>query len=176
MISFAATIQLAGKARKLTGKDDWGKAFEQLSEEWELKAQVVHRKSVFQMLRQLIFYTPVDTGRLRGSWTPIFDKYGAGKVYDAVMALRAPGQGTTKPEPKRSAINAGKKEGFFVDRPFMTIVGTNVKYASYVEQKLGFVAKARAVGEGIYRRNFEAFFKQVKANGGFIPEQSETEA
>ena len=57
----------------------------------------------------------------------------------------------------------------------MTIIGTNVQYASYVEQKLGFLAKARAIGEAMYRKNFEAFYASIKDNKGRIPEQKETD-
>ena len=169
-ISFEVSLDMGGK--KGEPPKDWGKVFEELDAATRKQAEVVHRKSVFQILRQVIFYCPVDTGRLRASWTPIMDKYGAQAIYEPVMQMRAPGQ-TGKDEKKVSsrAIARGKSEGLFVDQPFVTIIGTNVDYAVYVEQKVGFLARARVIGESLYARNFAAFFESIDKAKGAVPPQ-----
>jgi hypothetical protein len=139
-------------------------------------AALVHRKTVFQILTRIIRLCNVDTGRLRGSFTPLMDKWGF-KGYEAYMKqapiIGAPpktkGKGYSETE-----VNKGKVLGQFIDAVLNTTITSNVAYASDVNFKSYFLSAALIWGDNQYKRNFENYFKAA-AKRGWIPEQNPNE-
>lgn len=140
-------------------------------------AAIVHRKTVFQVLTRIIRLCNVDTGRLRGSFTPLMDKWGF-KGYEAFMkqppiegaAKAVKGKGYSEAE-----VQKGKVLGQFVDAVLNTTITSNVVYASDVNFKSQFLTKALIWGDNQYKRNFEKYF-EVAAKRGWIPEQNPNDA
>lgn len=136
-------------------------------------AAIVHRKTVFQILTRIIRLCNVDTGRLRGSFTPLMDKWGF-KGFEAYMRQPplegAPrvgkGQGFSEAE-----VQKGKALGQFVDAVLNTTITSNVAYASDVNAKSQFLTKALVWGDHQYKKNFQAYIQQA-AKKGWIPPQN----
>jgi len=160
------------------------KYFDQEHEAFVKGAALVHRKTVFQVLTRIIRLCNVDTGRLRGSFTPLMDKWGF-KGYEAYMK-QPPLAGTTKKAQKRgyasgqgggyseAEVNKGKVLGQFIDAVLNTTITSNVAYASDVNFKSYFLSAALIWGDNQYKRNFENYFKAA-AKRGWIPEQNPNE-
>jgi hypothetical protein len=144
--------------------------FDEQHVEFVEKTQLVHRKIVFKILNFLIRICPVDTGRLRGSFTPLFDKYGnssfARWIADSSMApypRKTPKKGFN-PE----AVQEGKDEGQFIDQPLDTTIMTNVAYAADVDATTGYIARMLVYGNEIYNSVFVNFL-EAAAKQGMIP-------
>ncbi len=161
MISITLNATAFGITLKDANTSKLGKLMTHGEEKFVKQALVVHLKSVFQILTNVIRFTSVDTGRLRGSWTPFFAKYGADRFYKKVMNQAAPGQ-ETDPALNDADIDAGAALGEFEDRDFTTVIGTNVEYAEHVEKKTRAIAKAMYLGAEIYRKNFGMFFRGIE--------------
>lgn len=138
-------------------------------ERFEKAVVLTHRKSVFQILTFLIRICPVDTGRLRGSWTPFFDKYGNAS-YQKWLADTSRASYPTK-APKRGfsqeQVQQGKADGTFTDQALATTISSNVKYAEYADAKVGFMARAVQWGQELYLKNFGALLDK-SAEAGWI--------
>jgi len=147
--------------------------------EFERAAVKVHRKTIFEILIQLLRFTPVLTGRLRGSWTPYMDRYNKQSAYmrflnDASLVrskpktvsgkLRAAVQGILGMD----QVSKGKREGFFREAPFITTIGSNVVYASAANKKSRFLDLTIADAARIINANFEQFLAATK-KAGWIP-------
>lgn len=148
------------------------KYFDQEHEAFVKGAAIVHRKTVFQILTRIIRLCNVDTGRLRGSFTPLMDKWGF-KGYESYMK-QPPIEGTPKVAKGKgyseAEVNKGKILGQFVDALLNTTITSNVAYASDVNFKSYFLTKALIWGDNQYKRNFEAYLKAA-AQKGWIPPQ-----
>lgn len=139
-------------------------------------ASIVHRKSVFQILTRIIRLCNVDTGRLRGSFTPLMDKWGF-KGFQAYMKMPAlqgvppkqKGKGYSEAE-----VQKGKVLGQFIDDLFSTTISSNVVYASDVNAKSQFLTKALVWGDAQYKKNFENYI-EAAAKRGWIPEQNQND-
>ncbi len=164
MVDITLNATVFGISLKDATVSKLGKLMEFGEQKFVKQALVVHRKSVFQILTKVIRFTPVDTGRLRGSWTPFFAKYGADRFYKKVMNNAAPGQ-ETDPSLNDADVEAGATLGEFEDQPFVTTIGTNVEYAEHVEKKTRAIAKAMYFGDQLYRRNFGKFFRGIEKKG-----------
>ena len=139
------------------------KYFDDMHKDFQKGVVLVHRKSVFQILTRLIRICPVDSGRLRGSWTPFLDKYGNGN-YQKFLQARPLLTGSRKTAGKgfdQTAYKDGKSMGFYIDELLSTLIGTNVKYAEYVEAKLNFLAQTVVWGEKRYNDNMTNFLDQA---------------
>lgn len=139
---------------------------------------IVHRKSVFQVLTRIIRLCNVDTGRLRGSFTPLMDKYGYKgfapfinmQPMESTATLKQSKDTKTAKGFSQAAVDEGKALGDFIDAVLNTTIATNVVYASDVNSRSQFLSKALAWGDVQYNKNFENFFKQAEKKG-WIPEQ-----
>lgn len=147
--------------------------------EFEQAALKVHRKTVFEVLIQLLRYCPVITGRLRGSWTPYLDKWGKQSAYarflsDASLVThRVRGAyARTKNTLKRLAgvdeVSEGKRLGYYQDSGLMTTVGSNVAYAASVNEQSGYLDKAAQAASFIIDQNFTQFM-EASRKVGWIP-------
>jgi len=169
MITVATDIEIDGVLYKDAPPEKLADAIEDMGEEFVEKAELVHRKSVFEILLELIRLTPVDSGRLRGSWTAFFAKHGAEDMYQNSLERPAPGQATTKTKFSPKAFAEGQADGEFIDQPFDTTIASNVVYSKYVERRLKFVLKALAKGQTWYKENFRNFYKAIGREHG-IPD------
>ena len=150
--------------------EDVAKYFDKQHVEFVSKCQLVHRKLLFQILRFLIRICPVDTGRLRGSWTPFMEKYGNQGYWkwmtDASMAA------STRKTPRKGfsmeAVSQGKGEGQFVDSPMDTTIISNVSYAEDADKRSGYISRLLAYADNIYNKTF-ANFLDAAAKQGMIP-------
>ncbi len=134
----------------------------------------VHRKSVFQGLIKLLKLCPVDTGRLRGSWTPFMDAHGF-QGYQPFIDQPSELGDTRKSKKKgfsAADYRAGKAQGSWSDAgPLSTTITTNVVYAGVIDARLGLLTRLLAWMDGQYSRNFERFFEASK-KAGWIVEQN----
>ena len=114
----------------------------------------VFRASTFRFLGLEIKYCRVKTGRLKSGFTPIMDAY----RYDYKKYW------TYGPDENPEAIAEGKAEGSFtydpVSDPFKMIVINSVKYASYVEEKVGITVRGPITVlipayEGYFREGYD---------------------
>lgn len=146
------------------------KYFDEEHKAFTAAAGVVHRKSVFQILTRIIRLCNVDTGRLRGSFTTLMDKWGW-KGFEPYMRM-APLDGGHAPENySDKAAQEGKNQGEFIDALLDTTISSNVVYASEVDAKSQFLTRALVWGDDRYKKNFENFF-EAAARQGWIPPQS----
>lgn len=133
--------------------------FQEMGEDFGRKINIVHRKSVFQILIRIMRLCPVDTGRLRGSFTTFMDAHGNNN-YFAFAEL--PGIGAQdRVSPKKGfdygQFETGRRLGEFVDAYLNTQIGTNVQYAAYVDASSGFLTKGLIWGDTQYTKNMTAF-------------------
>lgn len=140
-------------------------------------AAIVHRKTVFQILTRIIRLCNVDTGRLRGSFTPLMDKWGF-KGFEPFMK-NPPMEGATSPKKpgkgySEKEVNIGKTLGQFIDALLNTTISSNVVYASDVNAKSQFLTKALVWGDTQYNKNFQNYF-EAAARMGYIPAQNPNE-
>lgn len=159
------------------------KWFDAQHERFKQGALIVHRKSVFEILRVLLQFTPVVTGRLRGSWTPYFDHYNKNGAYARAMAETAMSRAAgmvrkaataAKNLLGRDAISQGKRKGFWREGAggFLTTIGSNVVYADSANQSSKYLTKTARVGDRIILANFTAYLEMAK-NMKWIPEASD---
>lgn len=133
---------------------------EQMGLDFIEKVGLVHRKSVFQILIRILRLCPVETGRLRGSWTPFMESNGFSS-YLKYMNLPSINPGAHKKASEvREAYNdelaaEGRALGEFVDAFLNTSVSSNVVYASIVNEKQGYLTAALIWGDNQYQRNME---------------------
>lgn len=132
---------------------------EDMGVDFARKVNIVHRKSVFQILVYIMRLCPVDTGRLRGSFTTFMDKYGytAFNNYAQQPAIGGADKDYTKKGFSILEFNKGKEAGEFIDAYLSTSIGTNVVYAGKVNNDNGFLTKALIWGDKRYRSNMEKF-------------------
>lgn len=128
---------------------------------------LVHRKSVFEILIRVIQLCNVQTGRLRGSFTPFMDAHGF-RGYDAFMQLPSLDGDTDHGQFNERAVNEGRSLGNFIDSILSTTISTNVVYAPLVDQRSNFLVKALAWGDERYNANFQSFF-DAAYRAGWIP-------
>lgn len=159
------------------------KYFDGLHLKFERAVLMVHRKSVFEILIYLIRLTPVVTGRLRGSWTPFLDKYGKQSFYARYLNDRSIAGGRPKTVTGRalavlggvvglSAVDEGKRLGFYLDNALLTTVGTNVVYAGSVNQQSHYLDKTVAQAQLLINKNLEGFV-EASRKAGWIPTLSD---
>lgn len=137
---------------------------EQLQDEGDL----VHRKTVIQVLRSMILMSPVDSGRFRAAWCPYLNKHGVqwkALLEDQRLVRSLP---TVKgPKGKRtqiegSAIQKGLKEGVVKERPLDTTIINNVVYGVHLESRFGFVRKVMDWAKKRQQENYQAWFEAMR--------------
>lgn len=139
----------------------------------------LHRKTVFEILILLIRYTPVLTGRLRGSWTPYLDRYGKQAAYAkylndkslVIYKKASTAKRLVMAVKKRlglDEITAGKLEGFFTESALVTTVGSNVAYAASVNAQSKYFDRASQAATFIINDNYEQYIKAAQKEG-WIP-------
>lgn len=173
MIEVQVVAEFRGVYMPNPQMDTLAKYFDAEHDAFVKGAAIVHRKTVFQILTRIIRLCNVDTGRLRGSFTPLMDKWGF-KGFEAYM--KQPPIDGTPPKTKgkgysETEVQKGKVLGQFVDAVLNTTITSNVVYATEVNAKSQFLMKSLAWGDNQYKRNFEAFFKSAEKKG-WIPPQN----
>lgn len=164
-ISVKANVVMSGIGLKTGHLAILADRIEKMGDDWAKKALIVHRKSVLQILVKLIRFTPVDTGRLRGSWTPYFKEMGQSGMFMPYIGNPAPQQETTPVQFSSEAFREGQTEGFWKENGMVTTIGSNLIYAGTVEKAVHMVQKSLAWGRKQYRQNFERFFLATAKKG-----------
>lgn len=179
MIDIHATMQI----EHITLNDDtmnkMVKFMDGAHTEFTKAAIKVHRKIVFSILIYLIRICPVLTGRLRGSWTPFLDKYQKQAFYgrylnDASLVRSKPktllghASQSLKGFLGLSAVDQGKKDGYFADGPLITTVGSNVVYAAKVNDASHYLDVTVAMSEPFIDQTFKDFI-EASEKAGWIP-------
>jgi hypothetical protein len=175
MFTITATMQTETAELKDDTLQQMVKYMDGAHREFELAALKVHRKTVFEILIALIRYTPVDTGRLRGSWTPYLDRHGKSAAYSRFMgdSSLAIGDRGGAARLDAAAISQGKREGFFTDGTLITTVGSNVAYAYAVNEYSRYFDRAAIDANRIINKNFEEFLKASREAGWIPPRYSD---
>lgn len=172
MLKVATDLELRGFKLPNTKLDRMAAFFNEEHKAFTQGCIVVHRRSVFEILTRIIRLCNVDTGRLRGSWTPMMDQFGY-TAYKQFLASPPMDGGKRSGNFDEVAVGQGRALGFFVDHALDTTIGSNVVYGPDVDARSGFLTKALIWGENRYRTNFERFFKAAE-DKGWIPPQSLT--
>jgi hypothetical protein len=147
--------------------------FDGLQEDFAKAIQIVHRKTVLEILTYLIRITPVVTGRLRGSWTPAEDVYkfsGLKKWMKETSLAPQKAAGKLK-QFSEAAVEEGKRQGIFNESGMNTTIGTNVSYAADVNARHNFIARSMVWGNKRYNDVMLAFIAAV-VRGGQVPKVS----
>lgn len=147
--------------------EDVAKYFDAQHVDFVTKCQLVHRKLMFQILSYLIRICPVDTGRLRGSWTPFMEKYG-NTTYQKWMSdpsMAVSDRKTPKKGFSEQAVSEGRGEGQFVDSPMDTTIVSNVSYAEDADKKSGYINRLLAYADNIYNKTFSRFLESASKQG-----------
>lgn len=173
MIKITTDLELYEAKMPNAKLDRMAKFFDDEHKAFVKNSIIVHRRTVFEILVRLIRLCNVDTGRLRGSWTPMMDQAGY-TAYQQFLAL-PPMEGSKAGGVKldEAAVGQGRALGFFVDHALDTTVGSNVVYGPDVNARSSFLTKALIWGENRYRQNFDRFFETAERKG-WIPPQSLT--
>ncbi len=152
---------------------------EELGVRFAEQAGVVHRRTVFQILTRLIRLCPVQTGRLRGSWTTFMQAMGF-EGYAKFMQAPALNGSTLKAGEKAkpysdAEVVAGRAQGAYVDAFLNTSITSNVVYAARVDARQGYLTNALIWGAQKYDSNFEAFLKatSLKEDVAGVPTESD---
>lgn len=167
MINVVADVDVKGIKIRAKNLNVLSNYFDDMHMRFAKGAALVHRKSVFEILIRILRLCNVDTGRLRGSFTPFMDVHGF-NGYDAFMKQPSldgdlPGKFSDR------AVQEGRSLGDFVDALLSTTISTNVVYASLVDQRSHFLVKALAWGDDRYNENFQAYF-EAAYKAGWIPD------
>ena len=168
MITIAYDLKQGDVQLKDTTLAAVAKWFDDQHMQFVKSATLVHRKSVFEILVYLIRTTPVDTGRLRGSWAPFLDKYGQIQRALRWSETQSPMAGAVQGERlgfDPQEFQKGKSEGDYIDEAFSTTLTTNVNYAEEANARVGFIGAAQAWGDRRYNRNFERFYGAAQKQG-----------
>ena len=140
----------------------------------------LYRNLVFEIHKYLIRLTPMDTGRLRGGWTAILDKYTVDysrqiqdtSLYDAFKKAN-------KTEHNReyhfdaSAVNKGKKDSSAEDKTpadLSIAVDNQVPYKDAMDFGKGvhFTARARYTGELWFNKFYGEWLKKMEKAGKVV--------
>lgn len=135
---------------------------EEMGVQFAQKINIVHRKTVFQILIRIMRLVPVDTGRLRGSFTTFLAARGFNKFmqYAETPAIAGgPDRQTPRKGFSMRSFEEGADAGDYVDSYLNTWIGTNVIYAGYVDERTSFLTRALIWGDKRYRSNMEAFLE-----------------
>lgn len=134
---------------------------EEMGVQFAEKVNIVHRKSVFQILIYLMRLCPVDTGRLRGSFTTfmVANGFNGFSKYQEQPAIGGEDKDYKKKGFSILEFNKGRDAGEFVSAYLATSIGTNVVYAGKVNNDNGFLTKALIWGDARYSKNMEAFLQ-----------------
>jgi hypothetical protein len=179
MIAITATMTTHNAELKDDTLQAMVKYFDGAHVEFEKAALKVHRKTVFEILITLIRFTPVLTGRLRGSWTPYLDRFGKQSSYARYLndkslvrnrptSALAKGAAAIKKVLGIDEVSQGKSQGFFMDSGLVTTVGSNVEYAAKINAQSHYLDRATEDANRIINANFEQFLKAAR-EAGWIP-------
>lgn len=124
---------------------------------------IVHTRTVFQILVRLLRLCPVDTGRLRGSWTTFMEAMSFGG-YQKYLQQPSLSSGTAKDEEVKKGfseleVSRGRELGAFVNDFLNTSISSNVVYAAAMNERYGYLNAALIWGDARYQANMEAFLK-----------------
>ena len=162
MLTLSADCEIGGIKLSEDVTERLASYMEDMGVKFAEQVGIVHRRSVFQILIRILRLCPVDTGRLRGSWTTMMDAFGS-NTYTKYKDSPSIGGGEPPKTPGKGfsdlAFNQGKSAGEFVDDYLRTTVGTNVVYADVVNSRNGYLTKGLVWGDTRYTANMEAFLE-----------------
>ena len=124
---------------------------------------VIHVRTVFQILIRLLRLCPVDTGRLRGSWTTFMEALNFGGFQKWIQTPSLAG-GVLREGEKRKGFSdlefkKGQALGAYVNDFLNTTISSNVVYAGAMDARYGYLTQALIWGDSKYTANMEAFLK-----------------
>jgi len=128
--------------------------------------KIMFKQCVFQIHKYLIRLTPMQTGRLRGGWTGILNKYGID--YSAAMADTSLLDHFID-KVDSVAIAEGMALSDFKDDDLYASIINNVFYGEFVEfgtskmEGQAFTDKARYKGEYIFTKAMNDWFAEMTA-------------
>ena len=134
------------------------------------KIVLILRKTVFQVLIYALKICNVDTGRLRGGFTPYMKKWGETE-FEGFMTAPAEGGETRKTKGKGYSpdqAEAGAAESSYIDSDTAVTIMNNVKYAGYVDAKTGLVGRILARAELLLNKNITNYLAALDKGG--VPE------
>lgn len=139
--------------------------------------KTMFKYAVFDANKYLIRLTPLMSGRLRGGWTALLNKYNI----DYSAAFMDVTLVTGHNEPLNSeAIMEGIALSSFIDTDFMVTLVNGVPYADYVETGTSkmegqhFTLKAMYKSELIIKKYAEEWFRQCSEKSEIVaPKQTE---
>lgn len=130
------------------------------------------KQCVFEIHKYLIRLTPMQTGRLRGGWTGILNKYGID--YSAAMAdVSLLDHFINKVD--SAAIAEGMALSNFRDSDLLVTIMNDVFYGEYVEfgtskmEGQAFTDRARYKGEYIFTKEIDDWFKEMTEKQDLVP-------
>lgn len=128
--------------------------------------KIMFKECVYQIHKYLIRVTPMQTGRLRGGWTGILNKYGID--YSAAMADTSLLDHFVD-KVDSIAIAEGMGLSNFIDEDLCVSIINNVFYGEHVEfgtskmEGQAFTEKARYKGEYIFKKAMDDWFAEMTA-------------
>lgn len=139
------------------------------------------RNVVFEIHKYLIRISPMHTGKFRGGWTALLDKFQKDysrqirdtSLYDAFK------KGNKTPEHREYQINSaamgeGKAFSSLEDKTpggLEIIIENKAPYAAYLEYEkaVHFAERARYIGEFWMQKHFEEWLNAISAAGKIVP-------
>jgi len=139
--------------------------------------KLLFKYAVFDTNKYLIRATPLQTGRLRGGWTALLNKYNID--YSAAFMDVTLVTGHNEPL-SQEAIREGMALSSYIDTDFLVTLVNDVDYGDYVETGTSkmegqhFTAKTMYKAELIIKRNLENWFQQCAEKNEIVkPTQME---
>lgn len=160
----------------LTPTDKWDR-WEHISPVFMENFKTVFRYAVFDANKYLIRITPLMTGRLRGGWTALLNKYNID--YSAAFMDVTLVEGHNEPL-SQEAILEGIALSSYIDTDFLVTLVNGVEYGDYVETGTSkmegrhFTLKAMYKSEFIMKRYIEEWMRQCSESDDIVaPTQME---
>jgi hypothetical protein len=133
--------------------------------------KTLFRYGVLDSNKYLIRATPMQTGRLRGGWTALLNKYNVD--YSAAFMDVTLVTGHNEPL-SQEAIREGMALSSYIDTDFMVTLVNGVDYADYVETGTSkmegqhFTAKTMYKAELIMKKYIEEWAKQCSEKSAIV--------
>jgi hypothetical protein len=173
-LKFAVTIENIQEAKK----------YEKLADQFDKYYKKLYLDIVVEIHKYLIRLTPLHTGKLRGGWTALLDKYQRdySKQISDTSLYNVFKTANITPDYKTyqfdsGAVQKGKAQSFLEDKmPSDTDISIDnqVEYRDYLDSGTSkiparhFVESARYKGELWFNQYFDLWFKKMEAAGAIV--------
>ena len=148
--------------------------FMNLTPLFEEKYKDYFKEIVFQCHKYLIRVTPIQTGRLRGGWTGILNKYNIDYTREFMDMTLLDVMANTGKALDVKAINEGMALSTFEEAEYVMSVTNNVLYGEYVEfgtskmEARYFTTRALYKSEFIFKKALSDWFKEISESGDIV--------